>query len=382
MTNKILIFFPHNIFINSAGCHTRCWSLIYFFKKLNFDIIFTSFKECDVYPWSDEDISLSKNYFSDSLIMSRNSDYKNIFLKFAKEKNISHVLINYYQYTDLINDDFFNNIIKICEIHDIVEHNTYMYNKVSLMIKDGFNPNSNIKKIHQHSDIDILKYNFIDEKEIKNIQINNIKTLSRYDLILCISDYEKEILRKNNIKNTLFFTYSKYEESECVSIENKSFLMDPIFVSSMNPFNLQSYFVLRDVLNFNFKVNIIGNISDYIDRKNKFNIFGRVEDISFFYKKTKFSLCPITAGTGTKIKIIDSMLNSTPVITTDYSAKSTPIIDGYNGFISSNWDDFELKSKELYNNKDLLLKFSKNSKMSIIDYISYENNKKNILDYI
>jgi glycosyltransferase involved in cell wall biosynthesis len=380
MKNKILIFFPHNIFINSAGCHTRCWSLISFFKKLNFDIIFSSFIECDIYPWTNEDISLSKEYFSDSLILSRNSDYKNIFLKFAKEKNISHVLINYYQYTDLISDDFFNNIIKICEIHDIIEHNSYMYNKVSIMIKDGFDLRS--KKPHQYCDNDILKYDFIKENEIKNIKINNIEILNRYDLVLCISDYENEILKKNNIKNTLFFTYSKYEESEYVKVEDRSFLMDPIFVSSMNPFNLQSYFVLRDVLNFNFKVNIIGNISDYIDRKNKFNIFGKVEDLSYFYNKTKFLLCPITAGTGTKIKIIDSMLNAIPVITTDYSAKSTPIIDGYNGFISTNWDDFKSKSVELYNNKDLLLKFSKNSKMSIIDYISYEKNKKNILDYI
>jgi hypothetical protein len=382
MNKKILIFFPHNIFINSAGCHTRCWSLIHFFKKLNFDIIFSSFKECDVYPWNDSDINKSKEYFFDSLIMSRNSDYKNIFLKFAKEKNISHVLINYYQYTELVFDEYFDNIIKICEIHDIIEHNTYMYNKVSFLIKDAFDPSLKNKKIHQYSDNNILKYDFINESEIKNIKINNIDVLNRYDLTLCISDYENEILKKNNIKNTLFFTYSKYEESEYINFNNKLFLMDPIFVSSMNPFNLQSYFILRDVLKFDFKINIIGNISNYIDRKNKFNVFGRVEDTSFFYKKTKFSFCPITAGTGTKIKIIESMLNATPVVATDYSAKSTPIVDGYNGFISTSWDDFKSKSIELYDNKDLLLKFSKNSKTSIIDYISYEKNKKNILDYI
>jgi len=225
-------------------------------------------------------------------------------------------------------------------------------------------------------------YDKAKEKEIKNIKIENLNTLNRYDLVLCISDYENNILKNNNIKNSLFFTYSKYDDSKYINEDNKQYIMDPIFVSSMNPFNLQSYFIMRDVLNFNFKINIIGNISDYIDRKNKFNIFGRVDDLSLFYSKTKFSLCPIVSGTGTKIKIIDSMLNSTPVVVTDFSAKSTPIIDGYNGFISKDWNDFEIKSKELYSNKELLLKFSKNSKISIMEYISFEKNKKNILDYI
>lgn len=382
MNNRILIFFPHNIFLNSAGCHTRCWSLIDFFKKLNFEIYFVSFKECEVYPWHDDHISLANKYFEKCLIMSKNSDYKDVFLKFSKRSNISHVLINYYQYTELIYDPFFDKIIKICEIHDIIEYSSYMYNKISFMIKDNFDFNLINKKVCTYTNKDILNYHFISDDEISKIKTNNIENLNRYDVVLSISDFEAQILKKNDIKNVLYFTYSSYGDSSTVAFSVKEFFTDPIFVGSINPFNLQSYFVLRDILKFDFKINIIGNISKYIDRNNQFNVFGRIEDISFFYKKTKFSLCPIVCGTGTKIKIIESMLNSTPTVATDFSAKGTPIINGYNGFIANDWDDFKLKSKELYENKDLLIKFSKNCKESIFDYISFEKNKNNILRYI
>lgn len=380
MKNRILIFFPHNIFINSAGCHSRCWSLIDFFQKLNFDIIFFSFSECDVYPWNEKDISLASQYFYKSVIVSKADDYKNIFLNLSKDNDISHVLINYYGYTNLIYDSYFDKVIKICEIHDLAEHNSYMYNKVSVLLEDGFNPSSKLKKLHTYSNKEILNYNFVSNKEISEVQISGIKELKRYNLVLCISDFENQVLKKNAIKNSIYFTYSKNDEN-CIPKKTRYFT-DPIFIASINPFNLQSYFAMRDVIQPSYKINIIGNIAEYIDRSQMFNVFGRVNDLSFFYKQTKFSLCPIVAGTGTKIKLIESMLNFTPVVCTDFSAIGTPLIDGENGYISSNWDDFRSKSNELYDNNELLIKFGMAAKESVMEYISFERNKEKIMEFI
>lgn len=76
------------------------------------------------------------------------------------------------------------------------------------------------------------------------------------------------------------------------------------------------------------------------------------------------------------------MLNSVPVIATEISALGTPIEDGYNGFVVNNWNDFKEKSKELYYNKELLIKFNKNSVDSINEYVSFEKNKNKIIGFI
>lgn len=377
---RILIFFPHNIFINSAGCHTRCWSLIDFFERNQFDVFFCSIKECEVYPWNDDFIIKASKYFSKSLILSNTDDLKSKFISFAKDINPTHVLINYYNYSFLIEDEYFKNIKKICEIHDIIEHNTYMFDKISLMIDGGFFGAKKNNEEYIYCNKDILNINFIDQKELDNIRLNNIRSLLLYDLILCISENEKIFLNKKGFKNSIFFSYSKDIMKNDVC--DKTFDIDPIFVGSMNPFNLQAYFILRDSLKFNNKINIIGSICNNIDRNIRFNNFGVVDDLRFFYKKTKFSLCPIVSGTGTKIKILESMINCTPVVSTKSSSVSTPIEDNYNGFISDNWDEFKLKSNELYNNKDLCIKFSKNAKKSITEFISFEENYKKIKDWL
>jgi len=367
---KLLLFFPHNFLTNSAGCHTRCWSMIDFFKKLDFEIYLVSFTDFDIYHWTEADINLSKEYFSDSLILSK-EDAKNKFLKFAKKHNITHTLISYSYYSWLIEDPYFDSKVKICDTHDIIEYSIYMSDKLNSMFGDLAMVKS--KDISN----DLFKYDFISNKEIDSIKINT-EDLKRFDLILSISDFEAIKLKDLGFKNVVYFTYSQLGK---ITKKNE-YSIDPIFVASINPFNLQSYIIMRDRLKLPFKVNVIGNISNKIDRNNDFNIFGRVNDLSFFYKKTKFSLCPIIAGTGTKIKILDSMANGVPVVGTNFSAKGTPIIDNRNGFISNSWDDFVEKSKELYDNIDLQKKFSKNSLIDMKEYVSFKKNYNTIKNYL
>ena len=204
MKNKILIFFPHNLFINSAGCHTRGWAIIDFFEKLNFDILLFSIKECEYYPWDEKSINLANKRFNKALIASRDDNFQEKFLNFSKENNITHTLITYYDYTYLINNDFYDNIIKICDMQDITEYSSFMYNKVSSLINNGFSQNASDIS---YSNKDILKYNFISEIELNKITINH-ENLKRYNLILCISEFEKNKLTKLNIKNAELFTYS------------------------------------------------------------------------------------------------------------------------------------------------------------------------------
>ena len=59
------------------------------------------------------------------------------------------------------------------------------------------------------------------------------------------------------------------------------------------------------------------------------------------------------------------MLNMTPVVATDYSAKNTPIIDGYNGFITNDEEQMRERLILLFKNPKLAAQLGQNARKTI-----------------
>ena len=89
------------------------------------------------------------------------------------------------------------------------------------------------------------------------------------------------------------------------------------------------------------------------NEKEGFLIKGRAESVDDVYSKAKILLAPIPYGAGLKGKLFEAMQLGLPSITTKMGAEAMNGNLDWNGFISSDEDDFVKKAVELYTNKSL-----------------------------
>lgn len=89
------------------------------------------------------------------------------------------------------------------------------------------------------------------------------------------------------------------------------------------------------------------------NEKEAFLIKGRAESVADVYSKAKILLAPIPYGAGLKGKLFEAMQLELPSITTKMGAEAMNGNLDWNGFITSDEDDFVKKAVELYTNKSL-----------------------------
>ena len=58
------------------------------------------------------------------------------------------------------------------------------------------------------------------------------------------------------------------------------------------------------------------------------------------YRSSAFAICPLLAGTGEQVKIVDAMAHGLAVVATRRSASSSPIVDGVNGYVVDSAEEF------------------------------------------
>jgi hypothetical protein len=95
------------------------------------------------------------------------------------------------------------------------------------------------------------------------------------------------------------------------------------------------------------KVNQLHNEND------RFLVKGFTNDVNEVMIKAKVCVAPIQFGAGLKGKLIDAMLNGTPIVTTTIGAEGMYGDLNPNGFIEDNPDEFANKAIELYNGNSL-----------------------------
>jgi glycosyltransferase involved in cell wall biosynthesis len=89
------------------------------------------------------------------------------------------------------------------------------------------------------------------------------------------------------------------------------------------------------------------------NEKEGFLIKGRAESVTEVYAKARVLLAPIPYGAGLKGKLFEAMQLGLPSITTEMGAEGMNGNLNWNGFITSDENDFITKAVELYTNKSL-----------------------------
>lgn len=204
------------------------------------------------------------------------------------------------------------------------------------------------------------------EDYISDVFKREMASIYRCDLTLVISEYEMQLATEtfkidSSILNYLPFlsqdvnpNIPKLEErNHFVSIGN--FLHEP---------NWQTVLALKKCWKSikkqlpSAELHVYGA---YVSEKAKqlhnekegFLIKGRAENVADVYSKAKILLAPIPYGAGLKGKLFEAMQLGLPSITTKMGAEAMNGNLDWNGFITSDEDDFIEKAVELYTNKNV-----------------------------
>jgi glycosyltransferase involved in cell wall biosynthesis len=180
------------------------------------------------------------------------------------------------------------------------------------------------------------------------IQINIYEKyyLPLFDLVISMSNIDKNILiNKYNCKNVVVkqngiekINFLKKKVNQTISLGYIGSFNHPPNRTAINYFITEiaplleknkikyKYFIAGD--NNEEDIKTIINRSELINKKNIVNL-GKVKDVEYFYKKIDILIAPIFSGSGTRIKILESLSYGIPVITSNIGQEGLNIENNF-----------------------------------------------------
>ena len=128
------------------------------------------------------------------------------------------------------------------------------------------------------------------------------------------------------------------------------------------------------LLDDDIEIEIYGGLKDKVEtNNNKLKLMGFIDNIDDVYKNTLFSICPIIAGTGQKIKILESLSYNIPVVT--FQINNIDILEHQtNCFIAENEQEFANYINDINKHPDKIVNMDCNK----IPLELYEKSKENL----
>lgn len=263
--------------------------------------------------------------------------------KIQKIKKFNRVLIPYVFHSKFFNA-FPDSTLKVLDTHDIF---------------------GNRNQILKDLGIDDFWYSTTKENEKKGVQ--------RANRIIAIQSHEEEYFRDMTGNKTEVRTVSHFIEPQFLPIFPGK-LRNFGFVGSENPLNLDGLrWFIRDVLPFvklkipEFKFVVGGRICQKIEKSEDFELLGQFDSIEDFYKECSFTINPIQAGTGLKIKTIESLAYGRPVISSNNGVLGLENFINNGIWVSDTAEQFADHIITCLSQNDEIIHSMKNSKRIIND---------------
>lgn len=357
---KLLIVFPHNPFLLQNGVQARFYRLLEYFKSRNISVDILSHSNF-VDTWSTQHLNhtlvnnVYLNDFKSSKIEQKLNKSESILPNFAfsslkkqfqqllKKNRYDAVLISYVHWAEIVKD--VKNIKKYITIEDFISINNY----------ERHNGNYNLGQS-------------INEE---------IDRINLFDKAICISQDEMNFFER--VRKDVDFQHIPHFLEKKFS-DQKQKTIDILFVGSDNPFNKDGMIwffekvMLR--LNINLKIKIVGRVNEYLDNyKKKYTnveFINYVNDLDEIYKETKITICPLQAGTGLKIKVVEALSFGLPVVATKYGVVGMDA--RYNGcIVVDDEKEFASSIELLLHNKEKYTKYQKEAQDYFTDNFSEES---------
>jgi len=108
------------------------------------------------------------------------------------------------------------------------------------------------------------------------------------------------------------------------------------------------------------------------DTEVDFHVHGFVDDVRTYLWESKFYLCPIRIGGGTKLKILDALATGCCIISHPFACKGINVREGEHALYAEKPEDFVNQIKYLIDNPEVQKKLREEGPKLIKDYYSYD----------
>lgn len=278
---------------------------------------------------------------------------KRLKQKFGLSKEIYNPSFFQISITDNQRTIFLNNLIVKFNI-DIVQ--CEMLNCIS----DILILPSNIKKIYVQHQIDYIynklnlqEKNLINDfkKEYEWSKQNEIFLLNRYNAVIALSEYDKNIMEKDGVLAPIYVSPAIIStELKPYKICRKTKILSFVGPSSHTPnkngieWFLKNCWIELKKLDPAYELQIIGEW-DYTSIKSIQKTYQDVQFCGFISDLAKkientIMIVPIKIGSGIRMKILEAISLGVPVVSTSIGAQGLPLEDSIDCFITDNPQKF------------------------------------------
>ncbi len=341
---KILLVTAISPVPKSSGGAVRIYNTIKELSK-HFDLHLVIFKDSR-YKFSQEDTNfLTCNSKSWTSYNANPNKTEQTFIDFSQPYWFS----DWYSPEAIIG---INQIIKrynILTVHIELTQLLYLYDYLPEHIYKIFVAEdiSTISFLRRLGEIKSLKTKIIHLFRWLEIYYYEKKYLKKYDLVASVSEYDKKILQDRfNLKNvicipngieTIDFQEIKTTKREIRLGYFGSFSHPPNKYAFIYFLNKIAPLLEKNKIKYTFYLagkNDPAEVIDLVNKselKNKKSILdlGFVKEVKEFYKNIDILVTPISSGSGSRIKILESLGLGTPVISSQIGAEGNNIVSPY-----------------------------------------------------
>jgi len=234
----------------------------------------------------------------------------------------------------------------------------------------------NCKIIYDTIDLHFLRmlredsvYNKSHTNETEKMRELELSLMKKSDVTILTSTAEAELLHKED--QSLKFSILPNIHIETDNIEKFETRKDMIFLGGFQhtPNIDAAEYLVHDIWPIikqkisDVKLYIVGShATDKIKSlaSDDVVVTGFVKDLSSYYQECKVMLAPLRYGAGVKGKITQSLAMGLPVVTTPIGVEGINLVDKQNCMVAEKPEDFANKATQVYTDKELWNKLSKN----------------------
>jgi glycosyltransferase involved in cell wall biosynthesis len=126
------------------------------------------------------------------------------------------------------------------------------------------------------------------------------------------------------------------------------------------------------------KLLIGGSAGNWVEEKGNLHVIPYVDDLSSFYHSATLIICPVTMGTGLKIKLVEAMLYGKAIVATPGAVEGLPASQLMPYEVADNWIEFSQKTIRLINDRSLRKKIETDAYRYADEHFSFQAGVKKI----
>lgn len=363
MTKKILVISPVPSHPQDAGNKTRIYSLLKNIKEMNYDVHFLhvrrilgdeeQMREC----WGE------KFYSAPYIDPERSTLVKKIVRKFKELTSVSPSTYLIDDWYDTSLNDFLISLLKKIKF-DIVFVEYIFFSKALecfgkdiLKVIDTHDVFTNRNKIFTSEYRKSFWFSTTAEEEAKG--------LNRADIIIAIQQKEKEFFSKLTDKKVVVVGHIVPLCQLAQKVLTKKKIL---FIGSENIINVQAvnYFVTNVYPQIqsefpDVELLLVGRVCNVVADFNGCTKLGTIENLKVAYEMADLVINPVCSGTGLKIKNIEALGYSKPLVTS--SAGAEGLEDGIDKafLVADTSQEFSLSVSKIFTDIKLATSLSKNA---------------------